>query len=127
MAALDAADVTVVVEQRWISGVKRHSVGTLTIAGTDTYPTGGIPLGTTLQAGAKKFGMDRQLDVLEVVGSGDADTAANTTEYVYGYNQGAGTLVLYEEEATAAGGPLLEADTSEVPGARTVRFYAIGW
>lgn len=117
MAALDAADVTITVTERWIEGTKRHSRGTLAIGGTDTYPTGGIPL-----PALGKFGMYRSLDVLDVTGS-----AGNTDEYVYGYDKTNYKLQLFEEEGTAAGGPLLEADTSEVPGARTVFFHAIGW
>jgi len=117
MAALDSADVTIVVQDRWIADAKRHVRGTLAIAGVDTYPTGGIPLPVN-----SAFGFYRQMDVLQVTGSG-----GNTTEYVYGYDRVNRKLQLFEEEAAAAGGPLLEADTSEVPGARTVNFYAIGW
>jgi hypothetical protein len=117
MAALDANDITVVVTDRWINGTKRYSTGTLAIAATDTYSTGGIPL-----PAKHYFGMTRQIDVLEVFGS-----AGNTTEYKYAYDRAAHTLVLYEEEGAAAGGPLLECDTAEVPGARTVRWHAIGW
>lgn len=117
MAALDADDLTVVVTERWQEGVKRHCRGTIAIAATDTYPTGGIPLPVK-----GKFGMDRSVDVLVVSGS-----AGTATQYMYGYDKTNYKLLLYEEEGTAAGGPLLEADTSEVPGARTVFFYAIGW
>lgn len=117
MPALTASDVTITVTERWREGPKRHSRGTLAIAGTNTYPTGGIPL-----AAKDKFGMVRSLDVLDITGS-----AGNATEYVYGYDKTNYKLQLYEEEAAAAGGPLLEADTSEVPGARTLFYHAIGW
>lgn len=51
---------------------------------------------------------------------------AGATEYLVRVNKSAHKLLLYEEEAAAAGGPLLECDTSEVPGQRSWDFYAIG-
>lgn len=117
MAALDANDITVVIQRRAISGTTRVVRGTLAIAATDTYPTGGIPMPINA-----KFGMQRQLDILQITGS-----AGNTTEYIYRYDRANRKLAMYEEEAVAAGGPLLECDTSEAPGARTVNFLAMGW
>lgn len=129
MAALDGADLVVTVNERWIEGVKRHSRGTVDIVGTGTYTTGGIALVNSAIPAVKRFGMDRQLDVLIIQGSQvDSDPGtSSTTNYVYGYNPTLKTLAVYEEEGTAAGGPLLEADTSEAPGPRRLRFYAIGW
>lgn len=117
MAALTSADITITVTERWQEGRKRHAIGTLAIAGTNTYPTAGIPM-----PAIGKFGMQRQLDVLDVTGS-----AGNTTEFMYGYDKTNNKLQLYSEEVVAAGGPLLEALSSEVPGARTVRFHAVGF
>lgn len=131
MAALDGDDLVVDVVEVWISGVKRHARGTLDIVGTGTYTTGGLLLAkvTPSVPAAKRFGMDRQLDVLIINGSQtDADPGtSSTTQYVYGYNAVTKALVVYEEEGTAAGGPLLQADTSEVPGPRRLNWYAIGW
>ena len=50
-----------------------------------------------------------------------------TTDYMTRYDPDNNKLLLYEEEATAAGGPLLEADTAEAPAARTYSFVATGW
>lgn len=131
MAALDGDDLTIVVTERWIDGVKRHARGTILIEGTGTYTTAGVTLAGVSPAvpAQKRFGMDRQLDLLVISGSQvDADPGtSSTTNYVYGYNPVTKALVIYEEEGTAAGGPLLEADTSEVPGPRLLSFYAIGW
>lgn len=126
MAALDQADITVVVTERWIEGTKRHSRGTLTIAGTDTYPTGGIPLGTNKTTAAQKFGMYRQLDVLDINGTNDATAA---TEYTYMYNPVTFALALYVSHDTAGVTtlPQDEEDAAGVPGARTVRYHAVGW
>lgn len=119
MAALDSSDVTITITETSLAGTppKRHVRGTIAIAGVDTYPTGGIPLPVI-----GLFGMIRQLDELRVSGQ-----AAATTQYVYQYDRTNHTLQLFEEEAAAAGGPLLECDTSEVPGARTLDFAAVGW
>lgn len=53
----------------------------------------------------------------------------NGTNFTYHarYDKTNHKLLLFEEEGTAAGGPLLECDTSEVPGPRTWNFEAIGW
>jgi hypothetical protein len=50
-----------------------------------------------------------------------------TTSYQVLFGPADNTILLYEEEGTAAGGPLLEADTSEAPVATTYSFEATGW
>ena len=120
MAALTAASWSLTVSEKRISGGKRHVYGTLALAGTDTYPDGGVPLPTK-----DKFGFVRQIDTLHLFGV-DA-TAGTTSDYMTRYDKTNHKLFLYEEEAVAAGGPLLECDTAEVPGARTYNFHAIGW
>ena len=117
MAALTATDLTVTITDKAIVGSKRFVRGTLVIAGTNTYPTGGIPVG-----GVGVWGFVRNIVDIRVTGS-----AGNATEYVYGYDSTNKKLQLFDEEAVAAGGPLLEALSSEVPGARTVQFHAVGW
>jgi hypothetical protein len=62
------------------------------------------------------------MDMLNIFGNN-----ARTTDYVYRWNKSAQKLLLYEEEAAAAGGPLLECDVAEAPPARTLDFSAIGW
>jgi hypothetical protein len=129
---LTASNLTVVVTERWIEGVKRHSRGTLTLAGTLEYPTGGIlldgPTAALTPSAPKRFGMDRQLDVLMVNGD-NLDLApgtTSTTSFVYQYNPVTKALVLYEG-GTATTDPLTEASNARVPGRRSLRFYAIGW
>jgi hypothetical protein len=119
MAALTAASWTVVVTNRKLNANSRERVteGTLALAGTDTYPTGGVPL-----PDKGKFGMVRELANLDLFGQ-----AAATTQYLTKYDKTNYKMQFYEEEAAAAGGPLLEADTAEVPGARTYFFVATGW
>jgi hypothetical protein len=119
--ALAAGSWTLTISKQWISGGKKHVTGTLAIpgGGSDTYVDGGIPL-----PAIGNFGFHTSMDVLQLFGV-DA-TAGTTAEYHTRWDKTNHTLFLYEEEATAAGGPLLECDTSEVPGARTWNFLAIG-
>lgn len=117
MAALDANDWTVTISERWISDRKLYSRGTMALAGTDTYPTGGVPLPS-----AATLGFVRSLDVLMLTGHASA-----TTSYLVIVDYANNKAQFYEEEAVAAGGPLLECDTAEVPGPRTFDFLAIGW
>lgn len=131
-ADITASDLSIVVTERWIEGVKRHSRGTLTIPGTLEYPTGGIllhgPTAALTPAAPKRFGMDRQLDVL-LVDSDNVDLVpgtTNTTSFVYQYNPVTATLVLYESGA-ATTDPLTEAANNRVPARRSLRFYAVGW
>jgi hypothetical protein len=120
MAALTAASWTVTILTRSIKGGKRQITGTLLLAGADTYPDNGIPLPTI-----DKLGFKRQLDSLLIFGVDP--TAGTVSDYVYRWDKTNHKLFLYEEEATAAGGPLLECDTAEVPGPRTLNFAAEGW
>ena len=120
MAALTAASWTIVITDRKIEGARRTTYGTLAIPGTDTYPNDGIPL-----PDKGKFGFVRQFD--GIVFFGVSPAAGTVAEYFTRYDKTNHKMFLYEEEAAAAGGPLLEADTGEVPGARTWDFVAWGW
>lgn len=120
MAALDADSWTVTITRQSIGSKVRTIWGTLLLAGTDTYPNGGIPLPPI-----GDFGFVRDMEGIVIYGV-DA-TAGTIADYVSKYESVNHKLFLFEEEATAAGGPLLEADTSEVPGARTYNFIAWGW
>ena len=118
MPALAASDVTVTVTEQWIEGIKRHTRGTLAFGdGALTYSTGGVPLPSFTA-----FGMTRSLDTLNVFGVNE-----RTTDYHVQFGPANRTLLMYEEEAAAAGGPLLECDTAEAPAVRTYGFHAIGW
>lgn len=117
MAAFVASDVTVAITKRWIAGGLIHAIGTLTFGdGALTYPTAGIPL-----PARASFGFGRAIHAFQVFGVNE-----RTTDYMVRYGPAAHTLLLYEEEGVAAGGPLLEADTAEAPAARTYSWYAIG-
>ena len=50
-----------------------------------------------------------------------------TTGYFIKWDRTNNKLQFYSEEVVAAGGPLLEALASEVPGPRTWDFEAVGW
>lgn len=119
MAAFAATDVTVVAsrENAWLAGTRRFQRGTITFGdGALTYPTGGIPL-----PAKEKFGFGRALESLTIFGLNGL-----TANYVYAYDPTNHKLQLFEEEAVAAGGPLLEADTAEAPAARTLSYLAVG-
>ncbi len=118
MAALASTDVTVTITQRWREGKKRKTRGTIAFGdGALTYSTAGVPL-----PAIGSFGMQRQLDSLHVFGVNE-----RTTDYMLRYGPADHTLLMYEEEAAAAGGPLLECDVAEAPAARTYSFEASGW
>lgn len=118
MPAIAAANVTVVIQSRVRTGKRKMHRGTITLGdGALTYSTTGIPL-----PAKGVFGFNRVMEGLDVLGNN-----ARTTDYMYRYNKSAHALMLYEEEAAAAGGPLLECDTAEAPAARTLDFVAYGW
>lgn len=117
MAALTAASWTVVITDRKIQNGYKRIVGTLALAGVDTYPTGGVPMPTV-----GNLGFVRNCDRVELVGQ-----PAATTQYMSRYDKTNHKMQLYEEETVAAGGPLLECDVAEVPGPRTFDFVAEGW
>lgn len=118
MPALVAANVTVTVLERWITAKKRWVRGTIAFGdGALTYPTAGVPLPAIGQ-----FGFVRNMDTFGVFGLNE-----RTTDYRVVYGPANSTLLMYEEEAAAAGGPLLECDTAEAPAARTYSFIASGW
>lgn len=119
MAALTAASWTLAITNQWISGGRKNVCGTLTLAGVDTYPDNGIPLPAL---GA--FGFSREMIDLTVFGVDP--TRGTVAEYHVRYDKTNHKLFVYEEEAAAAGGPLLECDTAEVPGPRVWDFHAIG-
>ena len=131
MAAITASDLTIVVTERWIEGKKRYSRGTITMPGTLTYTTGGIPLnGPTAAltpAAQKRLGLDRQLDVFVI--NGDYTTPTMGTDSTTGFDYKLGvtkSLALYETGA-ATTSALKEAPATTVPGRRTLKFYAVGW
>lgn len=120
MPALVATDVTVTIQSQVISNRKRYVMGTIAFGdGALTYPTAGVPLPAN-----SAFGMIRDIDVLLIDGQ---TSTAPTSAYLVRYNKADHKLQLFEEEAVAAGGPLLEADTSEAPAAITYNFMAVGW
>lgn len=118
MAALAASDVTVTISERRIVGKRKVVRGTIAFGdGSLTYPENGVPL-----PGLSSFGFIRQMDSFKVYGVNEL-----ASDYVLQFGPANRTLLMFEEEGTAAGGPLLECDTSEAPAARTYSFEAIGW
>jgi hypothetical protein len=118
MAAIGAANITIVVTDMSRHGKKKRHQGTMTFGdGSLTYSTAGLPL-----PAPSAFGFLQQMDELQIIGNN-----ARTSDYQYRYNKSAHKLLCYEEEAAAAGGPLLECDTSEAPAARVLDWVAWGW
>jgi hypothetical protein len=118
VTALAASDVTVTIVERIVLSKKKMHFVTLTFGnGSLTYPTAGVPL-----PGFASFGFVRELTNLVVLGVNE-----RTSEYALRFGPANKTLLMYEEEGTAAGGPLLECDTSEAPAARTYTAIAFGW
>lgn len=119
MAALTAASWTIVLKETSIKGTKKEVRGTMAIPGTDTYPTGGIPL-----PAIAKFGFYRQMDSLVLFGQASA-----ITKYGTSFDKTNHTLQLYVSHDTAGVTtlPQDEEDSSGVPGARTWDWVAKGW
>jgi len=118
MPAFVATDITVVVQEQSIVGKKKLNRVNITFGDAAlTYPTGGIPM-----PGFAAFGMIRNLEDIVITGVNGL-----TTDYMTKYDRVNNKLQLFEEEAAAAGGPLLEADAAEAPAARTYFAQAIGW
>lgn len=127
MASIDGDDLVVTVTERWIEGVKRYSRGTIDVVGTGTYTTGGVTLVGVSPAipAVKRFGMDRQLDELRIIGAQtDSDPgSSSTTNFAWGYNPTLKTLVAYVSDDT---------DRDDEAGAVAVGpirllFVASGW
>lgn len=117
MAALDADSWTVVITENKIYSKERVTRGTIEIPGTDTYPTGGIPLPV-----ASSFGMIRNLTELKLLGHDSL-----TDGYQASFDKENHKLQLYGDAATGADGALVEVPNTDVPGPRTWRFEATGW
>jgi len=118
MTALASTDVTVAISERSVVGRKLQVIGTIAFGDAAlTYPTNGVPL-----PAIASFGFKRNMDALVIFGNNSL-----TTSYKFMYDKTNHLLLMYEEEATAAGGPLLECDTSEAPAAGTYDFMAYGW
>jgi hypothetical protein len=119
MAALTAASWTLTIAERVVRGVKKITRGTLALPGTDTYPTGGVPL-----PAKEQFGFIRQMDSLVLMGQ-----AAAITSYVEKWDKANHKLMLYVSHDTAGVTtlPMDEEDSAGVPGARTWDFVAEGW
>jgi hypothetical protein len=119
MTDIAAADFAVSALKVEIVGRKKRATGTLTLTGgTSVYTTAGLAL-----PAIGNFGFARQMDSLHL----SAGLGSETTAYMPRYTGSTHKLQLFEEEGTAAGGPLLEADTGEAPGTRVWYFEAWGW
>lgn len=120
MAALTAASWTVVKTHRRRGNRTKTFEGTMAIPGTDTYPTGGIPLPT-----AATFGFLRGLRNLILWGQ----TGALITKYSVVVDKVANKLQLYVSHDTAGVTtlPQDEEDAAGVPGPRTWNFRAEGF
>jgi len=119
MAALTSASWTVTISRRDIEGKRKKVTGSVVLAGTDTYPTGGIPL-----PAKEQFGFKRNMDNFIVVGQAGA-----TTQYQWMYDRTNHKLQAFFGHDTAGVTTLPndEADVAEVPGARTLFFETSGW
>lgn len=151
MAAIAVTDVTAtLVDKTEIGKVSKTHVMDLTFGnGTLTYPTGGIPLSTSL------LGMKRNVDAVQICDASNADGFVykwdRTNNKILIYTQGvlvgaAGAQTLDDFPVTAgvgvtadthlslkAGGatvrlgPLKEIAAADTPAATTLRVIVRGW
>ena len=130
MAAIDGDDLVITVTERYIVGgpTKRYSRGTMDIVGTGTYTTGGISLAKISPAvpAHKRFGMDRQLDEVRIVGSlvDSNPGTSSVTDFDYKFNPVTKALVLYVSDDTDLDD---EVGTGVAPGPRRLHWQANGW
>lgn len=118
MAAILAANVTVVVTERNLIGRKHYCFGTLAFGnGTLTYSTAGILLPTFAS-----FGFFRQIDVLNIFG-----VNALTSDYLPSWVKATNALQLWVETTVATDQQLIEASAAAAPAARTYNWEAWGW
>ena len=109
------------------SRLERTVRGQMTLAGTDTYPTAGIPLPT-----ARTLGFVRNVSDFKITGQ----TADPTTYYLtavalsstVGPNTSIGDLQLFVSHDTAGATALpMDEEGADAPGPRTFFFEAHGW
>lgn len=102
-----ASSVSISVGGKYATGNKfrRHGTGNL-----GTYATGGVAI-TAAQLALSV------IDDLQVMPAGG---------YVFEWNKTTGLVLAYEEEAAAAGGPLLEVGNGTNLAGVTFRFEAVG-
>jgi hypothetical protein len=108
--------LSITVTERWQSDNKRYSRGQIATNNT-TYATGGLALPAKGQ-----FGFQRQMDSLMITG----ESPGPTTQYLVTWDKTNNKLQFFEEEATAAGGPLLE-EGAVALGTRLYDYVASGW
>jgi hypothetical protein len=120
MAAILAANVTIVISEVRLMGRKRRVQGTLAFGdGALTYSTAGIPM-----PAISSFGFYREMNELKIFG-----VNARTTEYLPSWVKATNTLQLWVSHDTAGVTtlPMDEAPAAAAPAARTYDFEAWGW
>lgn len=118
MAALVAGDVTLTLNEETRQNHQKRNRVTLAFGdGSDTYPSGGVPL-----PAVGNFGMVTSLDGLIFL----EPNAANG--FVYKYDISAHTVRIYQgDNNNAADAPLIELTTAATPAATTLVCEAVGW
>lgn len=114
MADINANNFTVTVTERWQTGRKKYSRGSLALVGTDNYVAAGVPL-----PAISNFGFTRQMDSLNL---DQADNSANA--YTTHFDSANQKLLLYR--GGAANAALAQMGSAAV-GNRTWNFLASGW
>jgi len=118
MAALISGDVTLTVEDRQIVGKqKRNRVKIVFGDGSDTYPSGGVPMPTF-----SSWGMSRNLDYVILFDANDA------VGQIWKWDYDNATIRGYEGDYAQSGdAPLAELDTSDTVAAQVLYGEAVGW
>jgi hypothetical protein len=113
------------------NSIARPSGYTLRVTGWNLYRAEGAGYTTysLVNPSPTAIATTPYLDIVTNANLGAAAPTLDSTsaDYVFRYDKTNHKLFLFVEEATAAGGPMLEASTAEVPGPETYTYYAIGW
>ena len=124
MAALSAGSLTYTINnRRRLANSKVHNKVNIVLAAGQTYPTGGIAIGTTgTIANTGAVGCPNTIESLVIADAG-------TSGYVFNYNLSTGKLQMFNGYVTAVttGTPNAEVANSVTPGALSIYCEVIGW
>lgn len=119
MADITSSDVTITISatERFVLGKLRMVIAKIEFGdGTLTYPTGGIPLPTTMSS----YGFNKAIVAWQWIDD------ANANGYVYKYDKDNNKIrIYYGDYSEASDGPLVEVSGSHAPDATDL--YAMIW
>lgn len=119
MTALSAGSLTYTINnKRRMGNSKVHNRVNVVLAAGQTYPTGGVLIGTGLTAATGVVGCPNAIESFAVTDQG-------TAGYDFNYNTSTGKLQMFYTSAVSAG--QTEILNTITPGALSIYVEVIGW